>query len=443
MQNPTPLIPKDVVQQKIAQSGIKDVTRASIRELRKLVNEIEAATGQKFIRMEMGVPGLPPVEVGVEAQIAALRRGVARNYPDIQGLPELQHEIARFVKGFLDVTVDSAHCLPTVGSMMGTMVCFMTVNRMWPEREGSLFIDPGFGIQKAQCKLMGQSNQSFDVYDHRGPKLRDKLRSFLETGKVSSIIYSSPNNPAWFCFTEEELRTIGELATEHDVIVIEDLAYVGMDFRHDYSKPGVPPFQPTVAKFTDNYVLAISGSKAFSYAGERIGMLVVSDQTWNRRAPGLLRYFSTDQLGYSMLFGAIYAMSAGTSHSAQYALTAILKAANDGELNFVEGVKEYGEKAKIMKRAFIDSGFRIVYDRDLDEPIGDGFYFTFSYPGLTGLELMTELLAHGISAISLVTTGSERHEGLRACTSLIQRDQLPVLEERLRQFHATHGAKQR
>jgi hypothetical protein len=139
-----------------------------------------------------------------------------------------------------------------------------------------------------------------------------------------------------------------------------------------------------------------------------------------------------------MVFGAIYALSSGTSHSAQYALAAVLKAVNDGELNYVEGVREYGEKAHIMKRMFTENGFRIVYDMDLDAPIADGFYFTFAYPGLTGEELLRELLDYGVSAIALGTTGSERTEGLRACTSLIQRSEFPVLSDRLAWFHRDH-----
>lgn len=70
--------------------------------------------------------------------------------------------------------------------------------------------------------------------------------------------------------------------------------------------------------------------------------------------------------------------------------------------------------------------------------MADGFYFTVAYPGLTSGELLTEFLDHGISAITLDITGSQRTEGLRACTSLISRDQFPVLEDRLRQFHQAH-----
>jgi len=234
------------------------------------------------------------------------------------------------------------------------------------------------------------------------------------------------------------LQIIGELANKYDVVVMEDLAYFAMDFRKDMSKPGIPPYQSSVANYTKNYILLISSSKSFSYAGQRVGMLVISNELFDRKFPDLKRFFKTDGFGYSMIYGAVYSLSSGTSHSAQYGLAAMLKAANDGDFNFVEGVREYGERAKIMKKLFADNGFKIVYDMDEDQPLADGFYFTFSYPGFDGVDLLEKLLYYGISAISLITTGSERIEGLRACVSQIQRAQLPILEERLRIFNQHH-----
>ncbi len=428
----------DVVTRKIEESGIKNIGEASIREIKKLVDGIQAATGKQFIRMEMGIPGLPPAQIAIEAEIEALHRGLAAIYPDIWGFPALKNEIARFVKLFLNVDVSPEGCLPTVGSMMGGFACFLTINRMYAEREGTLFIDPGFPVQKQQCRILGQHYFTFDVYDFRGEKLGPKLESYLQTGKVSSILYSNPNNPSWICFTEDELKTIGTLASKYNVTVIEDLAYIGMDFRKDYSKPGQPPYQPTVAHYTDNFVLLISSSKAFSYAGQRVGMMVISDKLFNTKAPDLLRYYKFDEVGKAMIFGSIYSISSGTAHTPQYALAAMLKAANDGTFNFLEIVREYGEKARIMKKMFTGNGFSIVYDTDVDQPIADGFYFTFSYPGFTGDELLHELVYYGISAISLAITGSERIEGIRACVSLIKREQFPELERRLKQFHADH-----
>ncbi|HNW54422.1 MAG TPA: pyridoxal phosphate-dependent aminotransferase, partial [Bacteroidales bacterium] len=301
-----------------------------------------------------------------------------------------------------------------------------------------LFIDPGFPVHKQQHKVMGLKFESFDVYEYRGEKLRAKLESYFSKGNIHSVLYSNPNNPSWICFTDLELQIIGELANKYGVIIIEDLAYFGMDFRKDYSKPGVPPFQPTVAKYTDNYLLLISSSKAFSYAGQRIGMMVISNQLFKMRSDDLLRYYSSNEFGRAMIFGTVYSLSSGTAHSAQYALAAMLKAANEGKFNFLEQVKEYGEKAKIMKKLFVDNGFRIVYDKDIDQPIADGFYFTIMYPGFDGPGLIEELLYYGISAISLSITGSEHTEGLRACVSLVHRSQFPELEYRLKKFSEHH-----
>ena len=67
-----------------------------------------------------------------------------------------------------------------------------------------------------------------------------------------------------------------------------------------------------------------------------------------------------------------------------------------------------------------------------------GRHFIHLPSHLGGDELLKELMYYGISAIALATTGSERTEGLRACTSLTPREQFPVLEKRLRQFNADH-----
>ncbi len=438
MDNTNTPISYDTVKEMIKASGLPVVGNGTIREIVRIVNNIENATGEKFIRMEMGVPGLMPPEVGVNAEIEALKRGVASKYPMIEGVAELKTEISRFVKNFLNIDVNPQNCLPTVGSMMGSMATFLVANRTDRNKKGTLFIDPGFPVQKQQCHVLGQEYESFDVYDFRGDKLKDKLESYLKTGEISTILYSNPNNPSWICFTDKELRIIGELATKYDAIVVEDLAYFGMDFRTDYSKPGQAPFQPSVANYTDNYMLLISSSKAFSYAGQRIGTMVISETLFNRSYPDLKRYYSTDKFGYSMVFGALYTLSSGVSHSAQCGLAAMLKAANDGKFDFLNMVKVYGKRAEIMKKMLVENGFKIVYDKDEDKPLADGFYFTFAYPGMSGAELLEELLYYGISAIALDITGSERTEGLRACVSQVHESQFADFEYRLKKFKENH-----
>ncbi|MCZ7558376.1 MAG: pyridoxal phosphate-dependent aminotransferase [Bacteroidia bacterium] len=434
---PTP-IATSIVEEKIAQSGLKNVGRASIREIRTLINEIEQASGTKFIRMEMGIPGLPAAKIGIDAEKAALDGGCASFYPSIEGIPELKVEISRFVKLFVDLDLSPRGCIPCTGSTSGSFVSFLVAGRMNPDKDTVLFLDPGFPVHKQQLNVLGIKHKSLDVYEYRGEKLREPLEALLREGNVSSILYSNPNNPSWICFTDTELRIIGELATKYDVVVMEDLAYFTMDFRKDYSIPGQPPFQPSVGKYTDNYILLISSSKAFSYAGQRVGMIAISDALFEREIPTLNRYYTQSKFGLAMIYGAAYAVSAGVTHSAQYGLAALLKATNDGLYRFIDEVKIYGERAKIMKKDFLDNGFSIVYDKDEDNPIADGFYFTVAYPNLSGEELIAALMPYGISAISLSNTGSKRLEGIRACVSLVSEEQIPELRARLQLFHENH-----
>ncbi len=430
-------IPESAVNTAIEQMNIRNFEKATIREVVAIASKLEKDTGTEFIHMEMGVPGLPPSAVGVKAEIAALERGVASIYPVIDGLPELKNEASRFIKAFIDIDVAPQGCVPVVGSMQGSFTSFLVCGQCDKKKDTILFIDPGFPVQKQQITVMGYQYESFDVYDFRGEKLHDKLESYLSKGNIAAIIYSNPNNPSWICLKEKELAVIGQLATQYDTIVLEDLAYFAMDFRKDLGCPFQAPFQPSVARYTDNYILLISGSKAFSYAGQRIGVVAISDKLYQRTFEGLTQRYGGGTFGSVFIHRALYAISSGVSHSAQYAMAAMLKAASDGTYNFLAEVKEYGRRAQKLKEIFHKHGFHLVYDSDLGDPVADGFYFTIGYPGLTGGELMKELIYYGISSISLVTTGSQQ-EGIRACTSFIKDHQYDLLDERLALFKAQH-----
>ena len=417
--------------------GLPDFGKATIREVVAIAGQLEQETNTEFIHMEMGVPGLKPARVGVEAEIKALQNGIAAIYPNINGLPELKQEAARFIKAFINIDMAPEGCVPVTGSMQGTYTSFLTCGQCNPQKDTMLFIDPGFPVQKQQIVVMGYKMASFDVYEYRGEKLRSILEQYLRQGNIAAITYSNPNNPAWFCLTANELKIIGEIATRYDTIVIEDLAYFAMDFRKELGTPFCPPYQPSVANYMDYYILQISASKAFSYAGQRIGITAMSDKLYHRVYPGLTQRYGGGTFGTAYIHRVLYALSSGAGHSAQFALAAMFKAASDGTFDFISEVKEYGCRAAKLKQLFLKHGFRIVYDRDLDEAIADGFYFTIAYPGMTGSRLMEELIYYGISAISLSTTGSNQ-EGLRACTSFIKPHQYDLLDERLRLFAADH-----
>lgn len=419
---------------------VADLSHATIGETLLVAQYLEQKTGIPFIRMDQGSPGLPANRHGVEAEKRALDRGIGSQYPAAAGVKELKDAASEFVKAFINIGIKPEGCLPTVGSVAGSFGSFIACcqRKTFPEMGKVLFIDPGFPIQKSQLRILGIEWKEFDIYPYRGQALRAKLEEEMKDGDIAAVVYSNPNNPAWISLEEEELSIIGEMADKHDVIVIEDLAYFAMDSRRDLSHPYEPPYVRTVARYTDNYILLLSASKIFSYAGQRIALACVSDKLYSRHCPALAqRYHDAGVFGPTFIASIQYMITSGCTASTQYGYAEMLRLACEGKINFVEDTKEYAIRARRMKDIFLRNGFAITYPRDVTEDIADGFFFSLSYPGLSGGELAKELISYGVSSINLDTTGSMQ-PGVRACTSRMREELYDVLEDRMRQFKLDH-----
>lgn len=429
---------EELVEKAVKELHIADLSKATIGEVLLVAQYLEKETGIPFIRMDQGSPGLPVNQLGVEAEKAALDRGVGSQYPAAAGVPELKYEAARFVKAFLNVDISARACVPTVGSVAGSYGSFIACTQRTPGKNKVLFIDPGFPIQKSQLRIIGADWVEFDIYNYRGEALREKLESMLSSGDIAAIVYSNPNNPAWICLEDSELKIIGELATKYDVIVMEDLAYFCMDFRSDMGHPFEPPYPPTVAHYTDNYILMLSSSKIFSYAGQRMALTCISDKLFDRQFPALAdRYKDAGVFGQTLVASILYMITSGCTASTQYAYAEMLRLSSDGKINFVEDTREYARRAEKMKKIFADNGFHIIYDHDVTQHVGDGFFFTIGYGNMSGGDLLKELLYYGVSSISLSTTGSDQ-QGVRACTSRMRDDLYDVMAERMKAFKEDH-----
>ncbi len=427
----------NIVTEAIDSMRLGDFSGATIRDIAMLAGILEKKTGQPFIHLEMGVPGLKPSQIGIEAEKKALDEGCAAVYPPNAGIDRLKQAASQFIKAYIGVDLNPQGCIATVGSMQGTFAVFTALKLACPEKDTILFIHPGFPVQTTQCDVIGLKHIGLDIHDYRGDKLIAKLEEILQAGNIAGIVYSNPNNPSWVCFNDHELKGIGELATKYDTIILEDLAYFAMDFRKDLSHPFQAPYQASVAHYTQNYVMTISGSKAFSYAGQRIGVCCVSDGLYGRVYPALQEKFGVGEFGRFIDARIIYTLSSGCCHSVQHAMAAMMEAACDGRFDFVTEVREYGRRAAYMKKVLLENNFYLVYDNDMGEPLADGFYFTVQYPGMTDLQLTRELMYYGISVYPLDTMGSHE-QGVRVCTSFFKPEQEALFAERIAAFRANH-----
>lgn len=429
-----PIFSEELIQKVVTELKITQLENATIGQVVLLAMRLEELTGIPFIRMDQGVPGLPPCKIGLMAEQNALESNIAAIYPAAEGIPTLKNEISRFVKAFLNVESSPVTAIPVTGSVAGSFASFIACSQYDSQKDNILFIDPGFPIQKSQLAILNIPHQQFDVYHFRGEKLLDKLESYLKKGNIAAIVYSNPNNPAWISFTEEELRIIGTLATKYKTIVMEDLAYFGMDFRTPFGTPYQPPYIPTIAHYTDHYILMISASKIFSYAGQRIAALVLSEKLFYLQSEKLAKQYSNAGVfGTTLINSILYMITSGTTHSTQFGFAAMLKASTEGKYDFRTETSEYARRSQKMKDIFIKNGFHIVYDKDIDRAISDGFFFTIGYKNMSCGQLMKALLYVGISSITLSTTGSTQN-GIRACCSRINDNLLEILDNRLQLF---------
>ncbi|MDO4957186.1 MAG: pyridoxal phosphate-dependent aminotransferase [Bacteroidales bacterium] len=430
---------EELVDEAARVNHVADLSHATIGETLLVAQYLEQKTGIPFIRMDQGSPGLPANRYGIEAEKRALDSGIGSQYPAAAGVKELKDAAAEFVKAFIDIDISPRACIPTVGSVAGSFGSFIACCQRDKTKDKVLFIDPGFPIQKSQLRVLGIAWKEFDIFHHRGQALRTKLEEMLGSNDIAVIVYSNPNNPAWISLEEEELQIIGELATKYDAIVLEDLAYFAMESRRDLSHPYLPPFVRTAARYTDNYILMLSSSKIFSYAGQRMALVCISDKLFDRHFPALAeRYHDTGVFGPTFIASIQYMITSGCTATTQYGYAEMLRLSCQGKINFVEDTREYAIRAQKMKKIFCDNGFTITYPKDVTEEIGNGFFFSLSFPGLTGSQLVKELIHYGVSSINLDTTGSMQ-QGVRACTSRMRDELYPVLDERMKMFAKDHA----
>ena len=78
---------EELVASVVKELQIADLAHATIGEVLLVASRLEQQTGIPFIRMDQGSPGLPANRVGVEAEKAALDRGVGRSTLQPTGFP--------------------------------------------------------------------------------------------------------------------------------------------------------------------------------------------------------------------------------------------------------------------------------------------------------------------------------------------------------------------
>ena len=146
---------EELVASVVKELQIADLAHATIGEVLLVASRLEQQSGIPFIRMDQGSPGLPANRVGIEAEKAALDRGVGAQYPATDGIPELKREASRFVKAFVDIDISPRACIPTTGSVAASFGAFVITTQRVGKRHGPVY-------------RSGISHPEIPVAHHRG-----------------------------------------------------------------------------------------------------------------------------------------------------------------------------------------------------------------------------------------------------------------------------------
>jgi len=399
----------------------------NIEEYWSSIDQLENDYNISFVRMDFGLPGIPPSKFCIEEHCNALKNGTtAINYPPYSGDPELRKQFSIFLANKLAIECDKNDVVVTCGATQALFVA-QYIAAKCNGNGRILFLTPTYPPMVEQCKLLGLQALTLEVGNNRGAGLVDEISAIFEREKIDAICWASPNNPSWVVLDETELQGIAEVCKRHEAIAIEDLTYLGMT---DVKMNDGEVF-PSISQYYDRYFLVLSASKMLSYAGERLGFLTGSRALMDANVQtnsdvegggeGNVRRFSR-----SLVFN----LSAGSPYSAQSGIREIFKLENNGTISLKEILSEYVDRAKRLRGMLSRSGFYEIYDNE--NP--DGFYVCFGYPNMGGEELCNVLIEYNISVLPLTVFLSKRTDGVRACVGRLSEAKFQELELALENF---------
>jgi len=207
-----------------------------------------------------------------------IRRAVERELeadPEIgkyalpDGLPALRRLVADEHASATGIQLDpDENVLITAGNMQGLNSLFHVLINPGDE---IIVTDPGFASHFQQIRLCGGQPIYWKMDESRDWSLDLDALPGLISDRTKAIVLVSPSNPTGKIFSENELRRIGALAVERDLVVLLDDPYSHFTYenRHRYFNLA------SVPALSNNLAYLFTFSKTYAMSGWRLGYMVV------------------------------------------------------------------------------------------------------------------------------------------------------------------------
>ncbi|MBE9568619.1 MAG: pyridoxal phosphate-dependent aminotransferase [Proteobacteria bacterium] len=250
----------DIVSTNVHHSSI-----SAIKEMTMLSARVEGAA-----MLTWGLPSFRTPEYIRQGVKQYLDEDIdAGKYTLPDGLTELRELVVATHKAKTGIDVDAdEHVLISAGNMQGLNTLFHT---MLDPGDEIILTDPCFASHIQQINLFSGKPVYWPLDESNNWSLDIDLLPDLITDKTQAIVLVSPSNPTGKIFTEDELIRVGEIAVQHDILIIIDDPY--SDFVYD----NIDRYfnLASVERFKQHIVYLYSFSKSYAMSGWRLSYMVM------------------------------------------------------------------------------------------------------------------------------------------------------------------------
>ena len=235
-----------------------------------IVNELKADArnrGEDIIDFGMGNPDQPTPDRIVEKLCEAAKRPDTHRYSLSRGIPRLRRAICQWYAKNYDVELDmETEAIVTIGSKEGLAHLALA---MVEAGDAVLVPNPSYPIHPYGFVIAGADIRHIPLV--KGGDFFAEIEEAIRNTwpKPKALVINFPSNPTTQCVDLEFLTRVVDIAREHNIWVIHDIAYADIVFD-GYKAPSilqVPGAKEVAVEF-------FSLSKSYNMPGWRVGFMV-------------------------------------------------------------------------------------------------------------------------------------------------------------------------
>ncbi|WP_199425918.1 pyridoxal phosphate-dependent aminotransferase [Thermaerobacillus caldiproteolyticus] len=241
---------------------VSSLTPSTTLAITAKAKELKAA-GYDVIGLGAGEPDFNTPQHIIDAAVKAMNEGHTKYTPS-GGLPSLKAEIIKKFQEDQQLTYEPSEIIVCIGAKHALYTLFQVI---LDEGDEVIIPTPYWVSYPEQVKLAGGVPVYVEGREENEFKITPEQLKAAITERTKALIVNSPSNPTGMIYTEEELKALGDICLQHDILIISDEIYEKLIYGN-HRHVSIAQLSPELKAQT----IIINGvSKSHSMTGWRIG----------------------------------------------------------------------------------------------------------------------------------------------------------------------------